>query len=467
VVFARLSRPVYLFIVILISFGTSAVAKAAQKVKKLVKGTKNNLKSSYSAYLSARAWGYFKPAWNGSVSSEWTDDATNEKDQILSDSENKIEEDFRVPRRLRGRVAFWVDVYSRFSSSYRIVHDRDNPEIIYGYIDFRPIYSAFPNRLATSKAYQIEKRILTELKGRIAEASGLENNARTQLDAGEKEQILEFLSKNNIASGERLQVALTRVRTQTGQRDFFLKAIQRSRKYLPQIEQLFRERGLPVALARLPFVESSFNAGAHSKDGAMGMWQLMPATAKLFDRHGTKRELSEPVRQSRSAARMLLLLKERLPNWGIAVTAYNSGAARLDRIVKKYRVGDIEDLIEVPASKETLGFAGKNFYCELLAANLVEAYQDKLFPPSAMKISRLALSRKVQSMIETVAFPNEPQSPSVEKASSVEKKVEKSRPNRSFHPTVATAKKSRIKAKNRSVSGRIARSRGPRVRGRV
>jgi hypothetical protein len=48
------------------------------------------------------------------------------------------------------------------------------------------------------------------------------------------------------------------------------------------------------------------------------------------------------------------------------------------RLVEKYRVHDVEGLLNIP-SPDGLGFAGKSFYSEFLAANFVEAYKDELF----------------------------------------------------------------------------------------
>ena len=48
------------------------------------------------------------------------------------------------------------------------------------------------------------------------------------------------------------------------------------------MEKIFRQKGLPVVLTRLPLIESSFNIEAYSKVGAAGIWQFMPATGRLF-----------------------------------------------------------------------------------------------------------------------------------------------------------------------------------------
>ena len=212
-----------------------------------------------------------------------------------------------------------------------------------------------------------------------------------------------MLAKFDIRTPDEAARPIRRIRAQSGQKDAFLKGIHRSRKLLPEIEAMFKEKGLPVALARLPFVESSFNPSAYSKVGAMGMWQFMPDTAKRFAPHASRRELVDPVKQSKSAVKMFTILKSKFADWGLAITSYNSGAGRVQRIADTYGAHDIEGLLKLPIERGKLGFAGTNFYCEFLAAVLAEGYQDKIFTSSEMQLARLNLSRKIQSLFDSTS----------------------------------------------------------------
>ena len=51
---------------------------------------------------------------------------------------------------------------------------------------------------------------------------------------------------------------------------------------LPLIDSVFTRYGLPVELKYLAVVESELNPKAVSKVGAVGTWQLMPATARIL-----------------------------------------------------------------------------------------------------------------------------------------------------------------------------------------
>src|SRR5690606_11243176 len=83
-------------------------------------------------------------------------------------------------------------------------------------------------------------------------------------------------------SRARLRQAADQVRFQLGQSDRFREGLVRSGAWRDYIRDTFRKAGLPVALAALPHVESSFGTHAYCKVGAAGMWQFMPSTGRRF-----------------------------------------------------------------------------------------------------------------------------------------------------------------------------------------
>ena len=96
---------------------------------------------------------------------------------LVTIPEARVEKEFQVPAGLRSRVVFWMQIYSRYNSHMRVVHDRSNPSIIYGYIDFRPLYRALgSNAVVEAKANALEKKILAEMKARIRDSMGLTNS---------------------------------------------------------------------------------------------------------------------------------------------------------------------------------------------------------------------------------------------------------------------------------------------------
>jgi membrane-bound lytic murein transglycosylase D len=328
------------------------------------------------AALRRKPWSLFHPAWRsgGAASPQWPGTGLPLVDvpALVDDPDGRIEREFRVPAYLRDRVLFWMRIHAVYSLQMRVIHDRNDLALIYGYIDFRPWLEACGPQSRTRAA---EKAIVAELKQRLRAAAVTRPHRPT---APEQAALSEFLADHGVTRATDLAVLPRRVRTQTGQRDEFQAGLERAKSLLPQIEVLFAQNGLPRTLARIPFVESSFNPRAHSRAGAFGIWQFMPHTARQYINKRDHTRWVDPLQQTVSAIGFLERTRVRLPDWSTTITAYNSGVGRMRRLVRKYGVRNIGGLLAQP-SRASLGFAGKNFYAQVLSANLVEAYQEELF----------------------------------------------------------------------------------------
>ena len=105
---------------------------------------------------------------------------------------------------------------------------------------------------------------------------------------------------------------------------------------VPGLKEIFREEGVPPALVWLAEVESSFNPKARSPVGAVGLFQLMPATARsLGVATEPADERLDPAKNARAAARYLRGLHDRFGSWDLALAAYNGGQGRVSRKLKQ------------------------------------------------------------------------------------------------------------------------------------
>jgi soluble lytic murein transglycosylase len=94
----------------------------------------------------------------------------------------------------------------------------------------------------------------------------------------------------------------------------------------------------PALLAAVIYTESKFNAGAVSDRGAIGLMQLLPATAEgIAVRTGGSKfrvsDLENPEINVRYGAWYLRHLLDKYGNERLALAAYNAGQANVDRWV--------------------------------------------------------------------------------------------------------------------------------------
>jgi soluble lytic murein transglycosylase-like protein len=110
----------------------------------------------------------------------------------------------------------------------------------------------------------------------------------------------------------------------------------------------------PLMFLAVIHVESSYNHKAVSPVGAMGLMQLMPATAaevaKGMRLQWVPERIVEPSTNVRLGVRYLVQLRKSFHNWELALTAYNRGAGATRKILRE--TGHLpEDIRDSYASK--------------------------------------------------------------------------------------------------------------------
>ncbi|NUM59523.1 MAG: lytic transglycosylase domain-containing protein [Bdellovibrionaceae bacterium] len=313
---------------------------------------------------------------------------------VLLDIENRISPDFKIPPGLEERVSFWLEIYSVYPSDKKVIHHVDYPWIKYDVFDISEILArpAKFNWINPEKAEKETQKRMAYIKNKLMGlASKLKKNKIKT-----KEQIAEIKASLNLDSEEakylellqdlpgdmikKIRAASSRMRIQTGQKDHFQNGLGIANRYLPHMEKIFIDHGLPPEISRLPLVESSFNKQATSKVGAAGLWQFMEGTGKKFlVVNDFIDERRSPFKSSEAAAE---LIKENYKilskSWPLAITAWNHGPGGLRKAMKSLKTKDIATIIKYFESKQ-FSFASENFYSEFLAALYVEKYSDKIF----------------------------------------------------------------------------------------
>ena len=277
------------------------------------------------------------------------------------------QETFPLPAELQPDVDFWIDIFSHYSTSQGVLHDNRNLAVVYEHIDLPADISRRDRDRRVAKRREHYQAILRKL------AKGKRNNL-----SDEEARVLALWPDD--VSNETLNAAVRQIRFQLGLRDRFREGLVRSGRWRDYIEEEFTALGVPVELAALPHVESSYNPDARSHVGASGIWQFTRSTGRRFMRiDHVLDERNDPFTASRAAGRLLAYNYSITGNWPMAITAYNHGLSGVRRAMRQFGDTAYADILR-NYNGRTFGFASRNFYVAFLAAKHVDQNVDTYFP---------------------------------------------------------------------------------------
>lgn len=175
--------------------------------------------------------------------------------------------------------------------------------------------------------------------------------------------------------------------------DKIAAGLSRSGRYVPMIQRIFAQEGLPQDLAWIAFIESSFLPHARSPRSAQGVWQFMPRTGRQYGlkSNGMVDERSDPEKATRAAARYLSYLHEIFGDWYLVMAAYNAGEGKILRAMEKTGARDFWQLAATPAIRKQT----QNYVPAFLASVLISkdpshyGFDVVLEPPIAFETVRL------------------------------------------------------------------------------
>jgi len=279
---------------------------------------------------------------------------------------------------LNTQVEFWKKIFGTYSTRQVVIHDAWHLDRVYEVLDFEPLTNSILSDAEIAAYMQEKVRAEKErIRGTLARLH--QAAADTNDLSPEERQIWDLFPDTNDLSRFLDAAAEDRIRSQTGLRQRFVAGVEISRRYLPEMEAIFRRQGLPLELTRLPLVESCFNVRAYSKVGAAGIWQFMPSTARSYmSVNRAVDERRDPIISTQAAAEHLKRNYEVLRSWPLAITAYNHGRAGVANAVATVGSSDLMEIIRRYRGR-AFKFASRNFYAEFLAAVEVERNASEYF----------------------------------------------------------------------------------------
>jgi membrane-bound lytic murein transglycosylase D len=197
---------------------------------------------------------------------------------------------------------------------------------------------------------------------------------------------------------------------QSGQlHDKIAAGLSRSGRYVPMIQRIFAEEGLPQDLAWIAYIESSFLPHARSPRSAQGVWQFMPRTGRQYGlkSNGVVDERSDPEKATRAAAHYLTYLHELFGDWYLVMAAYNAGEGKILRAMEKTGARDFWQLAATPAIRKQT----QNYVPAFLASLLISkdpshyGFDVVLEPPVEFETVRLDRSVDLRTLAKGMDVP--------------------------------------------------------------
>jgi len=266
---------------------------------------------------------------------------------------------------IKENVDFWEKVYSDIDVNEGIVHDRTNLGRVYAVVNLPH------GERAKSIFLKREKRLIE------SQLISLAKKLRSQVTLTPSEKTLAKLFPKKNLTYKFLIEATSNIRIQTGLKSQFTAGVRRSMNYMSVIFPIVKNNGLPIDLAYLPHVESSYNSGAGSKVGALGLWQLMPSTMRSLEGRNAVYRRTDPSVSTKAAMKLLKMDYDKTGSWPLALTAYNHGLNGITHAIQETKSRDLCKIIEHYDSP-SFKFASSNFYAQFLAARKVAKRKYKI-----------------------------------------------------------------------------------------
>jgi hypothetical protein len=121
--------------------------------------------------------------------------------------------------------------------------------------------------------------------------------------------------------------------------------IKRAHRWLPQMEEILKENGIPEDFKYLPLIESNL-LNAISPREAVGYWQILSDSGREYGLEITKEvdERYDPLKATEAACKYLKQAYKRFGDWALVAASYNRGMGGIQRALDNQQVSSYYDL---------------------------------------------------------------------------------------------------------------------------
>jgi membrane-bound lytic murein transglycosylase D len=143
--------------------------------------------------------------------------------------------------------------------------------------------------------------------------------------------------------------------------------------YFPLFEEMLDKYQLPMELKYLAVVESALNPKAKSRVGAMGLWQFMPGTGRLYGLHinSTIDDRMNIYKATEAACQHFSDLYARYHDWNLVLAAYNAGPGNVNKAIRRAKTSTDYWAIRPYLPRET-----QSYVPAFIAVNYLMQYSD-------------------------------------------------------------------------------------------
>lgn len=166
-------------------------------------------------------------------------------------------------------------------------------------------------------------------------------------------------------------------------RDYTKMVMSRKELFFPLFDETMEKHEMPLEIKYLSIIESGLDPQIRSRVGAMGLWQFMPATGRMYGMqvNSDVDDRMDPIQSTEAAAKYLKSLYRMFGDWEVAMAAYNCGPGNVRKAIR--RSGGKKTFWEIYnyLPRETRGYVPQ-FQAMLYVLNHLEEHNFQLEDPT-------------------------------------------------------------------------------------